>query len=126
MWNIITSALGLVTGALSNYLEYKVRKTEAKREATIKQIEKSAEADAQTLNNHKDSWKDEYITLVVTLPWVLTFIIALAFPGYLPAITNAWEVINTIVPAWFSNLFTALSLAIVGARMFEKYLFRSR
>lgn len=130
MWQFLTSAvsglIGLVVTSTTGYFEHQSAKRQAKRAVELEQITKQADLDVQTLNNHADSWKDEYLVLVITIPLILTFVVALAFPSFLPNVIKAWEILNTVVPSWFSNLFSAVAVTVMGGRMFEKYIFRNR
>jgi len=119
-----TPIAGLVTLA-TEYLAHKRRIKELKQEAEIKQIENEmnamTDADSVAVEDGKKSWKDEYITLIVTLPVVGTMISAAFFPESLPNMVKGWKALE-LIPEWYVILYTIVVLSVMGARIFHKYV----
>lgn len=96
---------------------------EAKHKVTLAKIEATAEVDKieaqHTANweivqaqNSATSWKDEYLTLVFTAPFILAM-----FPPMRPYIADWFEFISG-APAWYQTCILIVVSASFGLRIF--------
>lgn len=121
MLTTVLNVAGLIIGPLTDYLAHRRKIKELTREAEIKAAENLAEniadADAQSVIDQKNTWKDEYITLIVTLPIVGCFI-----PPLAPYVKQGFEILKGSVPEWYVMLYAVIVLAVMGVRLFHKYV----
>jgi len=117
----ITTILGWGMTTLTEYIEHKRQLKLLERQAEIEaakvEIANAANADAVAVEDAKKSWKDEITLAVIYVPFVGCFI-----PGAAPYIKQGFMIINTVVPNWFTALFTALCLSVMGARVMAKHI----
>ena len=105
--------------------QQKMQLAEAQVKAEIKKIELSAEEtkgdtnyDLEVLKNQKHTLKDEYALLIVTLPFVLSFI-----PFTQDYIVKGWEYLQQ-APSWYSGIFVGSIAGSLGLRFITKKLFK--
>lgn len=99
----------------------------ARIEAEIKKIEGQATRDLtydlQALENQKSSWKDEYMTLIFTFPFIISFlspfIDVLCGSNISPQIAKAWETVG-LAPDWYKWIMIGIVASVYGLR----WLFR--
>jgi hypothetical protein len=79
--------------------------------------------DLQALENQKTSWKDEFLTLVFTFPFMLSFLSpfvdAIFGTEITPQIRVAWETV-AIAPDWYQWVMIGIVASVYGLR----WLFR--
>lgn len=121
MISLLTNVATFILGEASSYFTHKRTLKELKKKAEIKEaervIESSIDADAQSVIDQKSTWKDEYITLLVTLPIIGAF-----FPITAPYVKQGFELLRDTVPEWYVMLYATVVLAIMGVRIFHKYV----
>jgi hypothetical protein len=85
--------------------------------------ERDLSYDLMALENQKTSWKDEYITLVFTFPFVISFLspfIDAAFKTDIaPRVADAWQTVG-LAPDWYQWVMIGIVAATFGLR----WLFR--
>ena len=102
MWGAIISG---VTSLASSYMdnrkvkaEHKSKIEQARLNAEINRIEKAAQSDQdydiEALRQTRYSWKDEYVLVILTLPFIGSFI-----PSIQDYVLKGWEYINK-APEW--------------------------
>lgn len=126
MISAITSLGGLVINGVSNYFktkqEIKKVKVEADKEvivakakATIKRVMRESEQDYDlnrvALENMNSSWKDEFILIVITLPFIMLFI-----PDLQPYAINGLKAMESSTPIWYQIMVISIFLSIYGLR----------
>ena len=122
MIQLLGPVIGLASSALEGWQDNKKQKTAikaAQAEAQIKRIERAAEADTdydiEALRQTQYTWKDEYIVIVLTAPFIASFI-----PGAQDYVLTGWEYVQK-APDWYQYSFmgaVAASLGIRGAFKF--------
>ena len=134
MIQLIAAALGVAGQTLGSWIEGK--KAEAVTKLEIKKIEaqgriEQAKALAQIEAEYdnfaqvamKSSWKDEYLTIVITAPFILSFsipFIELIFGVPLaPTLAAAWALVGT-APDWYQWVFMGIVIATFGLRWMTK------
>lgn len=96
------------------WLNGKVQKEQAKAEAQAKVIVKSAESDANweaIMAKHSgQSWKDEWLTILFSIPLILVF-----FPPLVDDVQAGFEALETM-PSWYQYTLSIIVAASFGVR----------
>jgi len=95
--------------------------------AEIERAKSLAKAEAEYDNYAqiamKTSWKDEYLVLVISGPFIISFatpFIALLFDVDLtPQLAMAWQLVAA-APTWYQYIFTGIVIATFGLRWMAK------
>ena len=124
--SIISAVSGLGKAWLENKKiknKQKMQIAEAQVKAEIKKIEVQASEvkgdtnyDLEVLRNQKHTLKDEYALLIVTLPFVLSFI-----PFTQDYIVKGWQYLQQ-APEWYSYIFVGSIAGSLGLRFITKKL----
>ena len=85
------------------FLKGKIKKSEAR-------AEHSASWDEIAQTNSSTSWKDEYLTLLISIPLIMCFI-----PGAVPYVREGFAVLDTM-PTWYQYTFSVIVAASFGVR----------
>ena len=116
---ILGPLLSLVTTGVEKYAEHKKLEQEEKtaiKKAKVRRAEKLDEADADwdkiMAEGSKESWKDEFWTIVLAIPAVLAF-----FPPTVDAVLAGFEALEQM-PEWYK---AAVGVAIAAAFGFRKF-----
>ena len=120
---LIEAGLGIFTG----FMERKHEKAMAKHKVIIAQetskakiAEKTATADIdwdQTMAVASgSSWKDEFWTIVLALPFMAVFI-----PGAQEYVKQGFEVLQTHTPDWYRYALLTMISASVGVSQLRKF-----
>lgn len=131
--DIIKGTVEGLTGPVADYLKARqelrsrerVRKAEledAKHERTITSIREGRAADAtwelESLKAHADGWKDEYLTILYSVPAWLCFIKIGSFDGS-KVVTDGFNALSA-TPGWYQLAFVSISLAPFGIRVWRR------
>ena len=115
---IIGPLISLFTTGVARYAEHKKIKAEGKiaiEQAKVRRIQKldtdDANWDRVMAESSNDSWKDEYWTIVLSIPAILAF-----FPSMVDDVLNGFEALEAM-PDWYK---AALGIAIGAAFGFRK------
>jgi hypothetical protein len=96
------------------WLNGKVQKEQAKAEAQAKVIVKSAESDANweaIMAKHSgQSWKDEWLTILFSIPLILVF-----FPPLVDDVQAGFAALETM-PSWYQYTLSIIVAASFGVR----------
>ena len=107
----IFSAIANLAGT---WLEGRVATTRAKAEAKatviIKQAESAADWEAAMARNSGRSWKDEWLTLLFSIPLIMCFI-----PSMVPYVRDGFEVLETM-PTFYQYTLSVIVGASFGVR----------
>lgn len=102
---ILTSLIAPVAGVVQSIQTNKARKNELEQARHLKVLEgiNNAESaqfqgDIERSKGLTESWKDEFITIIVTIPMFMCFI-----PGMDVYVTSGFEALNK-TPDWFQYL----------------------
>ena len=96
-------ALKLIGRLASTFLKGKIKKSEAK-------AENAASWDEIAQTNSSTSWKDEYLTLLISIPLIMCFI-----PSLVPYVREGFAVLDTM-PNWYQYTFSVIVAASFGVR----------
>ena len=119
MWTQIMGGLfsvgkSVVDGHLKK-VESKARIEEARTEATIKQIESSAQNEAnydlEALRQTQHSWKDEFALVIVVFPFIGAFL-----PWTQEYVEAGWIFLSDKTPEYYWWIFSGAIAASMGIR----------
>ena len=103
-----------LTRLAGTWLEGRVAKTKAKAEAEAtvlsKQAESAADWEAAMARNSGQSWKDEWLTLLFSIPLIMCFI-----PSMVPYVQDGFEVLGNM-PDFYQYTLSVIVAASFGVR----------
>lgn len=107
---MLSSLIGPVAGLVKGYLSNKAEEKQAKHQAKMSVIQNSADWESKMADASKDSWKDEFWTIVLAAPvFMIGYSIAVDDPAIIVRVGESFEVLNTL-PEWYQYLlFIAIS-----------------
>lgn len=112
--SIFASVIGPVADLGRTWLEGKVAKTKAKAEAEatvmINQSKSAADWETAMARASNTSWKDEWITILFSIPLVLAFV-----PSAVPYVREGFAVLATM-PDWYQYGLSVIIAASFGVR----------
>ena len=97
------SILKAIGKLASTYLTGRIKKSEAK-------AANAASWDEIAQTNSSTSWKDEYLTLLISIPLIMCFI-----PSLVPYVREGFAVLDTM-PKWYQYTFSVIVAASFGVR----------
>lgn len=110
---IISGLIGLA----ENWIAGRAKKQEKRLDVQLAQIEqqgKSDDYDIEALRQQSTSWKDEWLLLVLTLPFVMSWL-----PQTQEWVSRGWEYIAK-APFWYQFAFCGVIFAVYGLRWYVK------
>ena len=112
--SLLGSLIGPVADLGKTWLEGKVAKTKAKAEAEAKvmttQAQSAADWETAMARASNQSWKDEWITILFSIPLILAFI-----PPAVPHVKEGFRVLSTM-PEWYQYGLSVIIAASFGVR----------
>ena len=123
--------IGPIISAVSNiggsWMEGKLQETKAKSQVKIAKAEAEAEVHKKVATGEVEwektmaaasgeSWKDEYLVVILTVPAILAFV-----PGMEDIIQRGFTVLNEL-PEWYQNALMIAISASFGIKGFSKFL----
>ena len=118
---IIGPIFSLLSSGIESYTE--VKKTKLKNKAIIeegeqKRLTKAQDDDAKweqiMAENQDESWKDEYLTIILTIPLVMAFI-----PSLAPYVEQGFAVLER-VPEWYKIAIGSMIASVFAIRKVEQ------
>jgi len=108
------NVLGSLLGIGKTWLEGKNAKIKAKADAEAEVMVQSAKSiaswEALQARNAGQSWKDEWLTLLFSIPLILAF-----FPSAVPYVRAGFEVLEQM-PQWYQYALSVIVSASFGVR----------
>ena len=105
-----------ISSLATNYMDGKVQVQKVKAEIQKKQLTGEIDWDLEAIRATQSSWKDEWITVLLSIPFLLCFISdttrEMAFAGF-QALEQA--------PAWYTYSFGVVIAASFGIRSATKF-----
>lgn len=89
-------------------------KTKAEEARLTKYLEDEGSYDIEAQRQMQFSWKDEYLTILMSLPFIASFI-----PGVQDYAARGWEYV-AMAPAWYTWSFIGIIVATFGLRGFRR------
>lgn len=117
IWEGVKTFIG---GPIKGYTERKKIKIEtemgilkARSQATIKSVERGEihEQDVEKLLISQSGWKDEYWTIIISIPLILCF-----FDGYAPQVKAGFAALDE-TPMWFQTMCVIVIGSPFGVRL---------
>jgi hypothetical protein len=120
---LIPDALGLIAAPVKGWVDRKKKQQEheqlieeAKVQSTLRRIEKDQDHaidwDTQNAKNAATSWKDEFWTIVLSIPAILCFV-----PGCAQYVKEGFDVLRD-TPEWYQYaLLVAISAAFGWSKL---------
>ena len=119
---LIKPLLGVASDAIGGYMEtkkakakQKLVKIEAETEIVKQQIKGEVDWDLEAIKGSKDSWKDEYLTILFSIPLLLCF-----FPFTVEYVERGFAAL-AMTPDWYKytlGVIVSASFGIKGATKF--------
>jgi len=113
---MIVTAIKMVGSLASSWMDGKVQTQKIKAEIQKKQLTGEIDWDIEAIKATQSSWKDEWITILLSIPFLLCFINdttrEMAFAGF-QALEQA--------PAWYTYSFGVVIAASFGIRSVTKF-----
>jgi len=108
--SILSSLIGPIAGLAKNYLNNKAEEKQAKHQAKMSVIANDADWESKMAEASKDSWKDEFWTIVLAAPvFMIGYSIAVDDPDIIVRVGESFTVLGTL-PEWYQYLlFIAIS-----------------
>ena len=108
MLGLIKSLIGVGSSFLQGKMDNKKAEIEGKNNAIQERMKQTGTWDEIHARNSGESWKDEWFTLLFSVPLVLAFI-----PSMVPYVERGFIVLNTM-PDWYKQGLAVLVAASVG------------
>ena len=126
---MLQQLIGPIANLAGSYLQGKADKAtanaklklvEAESKAAILMSKETSTADWERImaESTKNSWKDEFITIVVMIPVILCFV-----PGLEDVVKNGFERLSEL-PEWYTWLVFAVCSAAIGIRGTKQFMGR--
>jgi len=114
----ITSFFGKRQEIKAGQVQNKMDLARAVTEAKIKIVQSSQDADIKWENTAMDNagWKDEFLTIIISIPLVLSF-----FPNYAHFVTQGFVALSE-VPSWYQAAVGTMIGSAFGVRQFTKFM----
>jgi len=117
MISLIATAISVLGSLTSNWLEGKQAASEEKLKIAKARAVAEIEWDIQQAESSKSSWKDEYWTVVLSVPMIMCFI-----PDAAPYVQRGFIVLKDSVPDWYIMAVGAAIACAFGYRGFNKVM----
>lgn len=105
-----TTILGPIGGIVTTWLEGKQKIQEATISKEVTQLTNEANWDNIQAEASKSSWKDEWLTILVSIPMILAFI-----PGMKETVQSGFATLSEC-PEWYQYLIGVVFAASFGIK----------
>tara|TARA_B100001093_G_C26813971_1_gene1008827 strand:+ start:1465 stop:1848 length:384 start_codon:yes stop_codon:yes gene_type:complete len=123
---MLTALIGPIASLAGSWMDGKVEETKAaatvkvakaKAEATIMEKKATGEIDwdIEMARSSSTSWKDEWLTILFSIPLILAFI-----PGMEEVVANGFAQLNSM-PEWYQYSLGVIVAASFGVRSATKF-----
>ena len=113
---MIGQLLGAVGGLATTYLDGKVAVQKANAEIKVKQATGEIDWDLEAIKATQNSWKDEWITLLFSIPLILAFC-----GNWGNDIVQAGFAALETMPTWYQYSLGGIVSASIGMRSVSKF-----
>jgi len=118
MGALISTMFGPLINLVGGYITHKLEITKIEREGEIKRaqavVDNEATWDKTAIENA--GWKDEYLTIVLSIPLIAGFI-----PGLEVYVLRGFSVLEQ-TPTWYQAAIGVMIAAAFGIKSFSKYM----
>ena len=107
---MLSSLIGPIAGIAKTYLSNKAEEKQAKHESKMSVIQNDADWESKMADASKDSWKDEFWTIVLSVPiFMVGYAIAANDVTVIERVSTAFKALEEL-PEWYQYLlFIAIS-----------------
>lgn len=113
--------IGPVTELVGGYFKNKAEEKQAKHEAKMEVIKQGGEWEDKMADASANSWKDEFWTLVFSIPLILVFYGAMFEPAIIAKVDEAFAALEKL-PDWYQYLLFMAVSASFGIRGADKLM----
>ena len=108
--SILTTLIGPIANLAKGYLSNKAEEKQAKHKAKMSVIQNDADWESKMADASKDSWKDEFWTIVLAIPvFMVGYAIAANDVTVIARVATGFEALEKL-PEWYQYLlFIAIS-----------------
>lgn len=108
--SFFNALIGPIAGLAKTYLSNKAEEKQAKHEAKMSVIQNDADWESKMAEASKDSWKDEFWTIVLAIPvFMVGYAIAVDDVTIIARVSTAFDALAKL-PEWYQYLlFIAIS-----------------
>ena len=108
--SILTTLVGPIANLAKGYLSNKAEEKQAKHQAKMSIIQNDADWESKMADASKDSWKDEFWTIVLAIPvFMVGYAIAANDVSVIARVATGFEALEKL-PEWYQYLlFIAIS-----------------
>ena len=118
----IAAIISGITGLGKGFFAHRQARTEAKRAVELTQIQASGSADTAAATGMQSSWKDEYLTVIFTVPMIVVFYAAVwGDPRDIEQVTAAFEALQKL-PEWYLYSMIGIVIGTFGLRGLAKLI----
>ena len=111
--------VGPIVDLAKDWFKRRADKTQAEHEREIRRINGEIGLDTMSAEDMRHSWKDEWLTIIFTVPMVIVFYGAITDdPAIINRITLAVQTI-TELPEWYVHIMYGIVAASFGLRTFN-------
>ena len=109
-----------ISNVATGWINHRQAKTEAKRDVELKQITASADIDATSAADMSTSWKDEYLTVLFSIPLVVVFYASVwGDPADIERVKTAFAAMQEL-PEWYMWSVVGIVTGTFGLRGLQK------
>jgi hypothetical protein len=110
MWGMLTAVFSPLGQVVSTWIEGKTKIQEAKIEREVKALTSEADWDAVQAEASKSSWKDEWLTILISIPLIMAFV-----PGMEGVLETGFALLDKC-PDWYQYLVGVVFAASFGIK----------
>ena len=116
---MIKLLVGPLVDLAKDWFQRRADKAQAKHERELRKINGEIGLDTMSAEDMRHSWKDEWLTIIFTVPMVVVFYGAIADdPAIIDRITLAVQTI-TELPEWYVHIMYGIVAASFGLHTFN-------
>jgi hypothetical protein len=112
---MIQALIGPVTSLVGGYFQRKAEEKKAVHEAKMVAIQQDGNWENIHANNASSSWKDEWLTLLFSVPLVMAF-----FPSAVPYVIDGFKALEEM-PEWYRVYLGVIMAASFGVRQLVNF-----
>ena len=122
MINILSAVINPISKVATSFLKNKAAVSQAKHDATMSVIQNNADWEVKMADASANSWKDEFWTLVLSVPvFMIGYSIVVNDPAVIERTKQAFEALSTL-PEWYQYLLFLCISASFGIKGVDRLL----
>jgi len=114
---ILTTVVGGLFSLATEWFTQKREEKKAIHQAKMARVQQEGNWEEIMAEGSLSSWKDEYLTIIFTMPFLLLWVSALFdIPWLADRVERAFQIVNQVIPAEYWWLLGAIAAASFGIR----------